>query len=151
MAFGDTNNLGQYQGLTFDPRFDNLKNGQQSQPLSGVDQNSLDPLFNNGQQQLSPFSRGIKNFSLGAEAFTGLAGVYQANQLRKRGDKQFGIERDIIDRNLANESLAYNDQVTQRAISGLAFRGIDPGSPQYQQELARLTQGRFVDGSPVAN
>jgi len=76
--------------------------------------------------------------------------AYNAYQLRKRGDEQFGIEKNALNRNIANDSLAYNDVIRQRAKAGLGLNGIDPGSAGYNKRLEAELEGRTVDGSPIA-
>lgn len=106
--------------------------------------------YNEGQfGQGGGASPGMKNFSLGANAFVGLAGAYNAYQLRELGEEQFGIEKKLINRNVANDSLAYNDEITQRVIGGLRVNGIEPGTPEYQAAIANVKK-RYADGSPIA-
>lgn len=150
---GFNNNQSVNSNLALNPQDFDLSVGGNQGNLTGSD----GPLFSGGQgfgQQPGPqfggggFSRGMSNFSLGAQGLAALYGVYNANKLRKRGDEQFSIEKDIIDRNLANESLAYNDVIRQRLIMSQRQRGIDPNSAQGQEETAGLAT-RLVDGSPV--
>ena len=146
-----TYSMGQAPVVT-DPRFRDFSSANSSLAYGGPGLDLHNPYEYGGYQpqQLSPFSQGMKNFSLGANAFTGLAGAYNAYQLRQLGEEQFDIEKSLINRNLANESLAYNDQINQRAKAGLGLQGIDPGTPGYKKALAAATKDRQVDGTPIA-
>ena len=153
-----------YQGFNgFDPRISGVNGGGSLALGGGTYQNAnfgdvnLNERYNGGLsyggqqfEKLGPFSRGVKNFSLGAQGVTSLASLYFANEARKQGKEQFGIEKTLANRNVANASLAYNDGITQDSRDTLAGRGIRPGDANYEQALAEITQGRRVDGSPVA-
>ena len=148
MTTGSNMNMG--LARTANPRF-SPNNGSLAYGNSPGDLDFQNPYEYGGYQapQLGGFSQGIKNFSLGANAFTGLAGVYNAYQMSQLGKEQFGIEKKAINRNLSNESLAYNDTINQRVLAGLRINEIQPGTPEYKAAM-KAAEKRHVDGTPIA-
>jgi hypothetical protein len=114
----------------------------QNDPQQGLLQQLL------AQNQLSPFSQGVKNFSTGAQGLAGLFSAFNANKLRKLGEKQFGAELALGNRNLSNTATATNADSINRAEVGLSLAGINKGDPRFQAEIDR-TKGNFIDGSPI--
>lgn len=102
---------------------------------------SLVPQFN--------FKEGFgSQFANGVQGLASLYGLYNAHQQNKLAKKQFGFEVDAMNRNLSNQSLAFNTDIDKRTRDGLALNGIEEGSAEY---LKRINEAktRHVDGSAL--
>ena len=100
--------------------------------------------------QQSGFSSGMGTFAQGAQAVTGLAGAHNAYKLRGLAEDQFAVEKDLINLNIRNQSLAYNDEIRRRATAGLGLQGINPDDPRFKKRLRKETKGRKLSGRAIA-
>ena len=83
-------------------------------------------------------SRGFQNLALGAQAASSLAGMVFGFQNNKQAKKQFGIENQYAETNLYNNAIAYNANEINKVENGLASRGIQRGSPEWNEAIARV-------------
>ena len=102
----------------------------------------------NPDSALGKFGGFMKGFGQAGQGLAALGSVYNAYNANKQAKKQFGFELAGMNRNLANDSLAYNSDLMQRTRDGAMLNGFRPGDEEFakREEVAR---GRFADGSQL--
>lgn len=91
----------------------------------------------------------MKNFSLGAQGITGLAGAYNAYKQMGLMEDQLNMQKGVANRNIANQAATTNRMLEDRATMGAQMLdGAAYGTPEHLAAKKKLQT--TVDGSPVA-
>ena len=99
----------------------------------------------------TPDITGLDIASVGIKGFTGLADAYMAYKQYQLGKDSLNFSKGAFNRNLANETLAYNtkikDQANRRLLESGKFAGDEAGR---MEELNRIMGERGLSGEAVA-
>jgi len=94
------------------------------------------------------FSGFMKGFGQAGQGLAALGSAYNAYSANKQAKKQFGFELAGMNRNLSNDSLAYNSDLMQRTRDGAMLNGFRPGDEEFAKR-EQVARGRFADGSQL--
>ena len=126
----------------------------QLDPVGGIDLQNLtdgNPYgetdlgqFNQNQADMAPW----KKFGIGLNAVTGLAGAINAFRNSKLQKQQFGFNKSLANRNIANSAITTNQQLgNQASLAAQLAGGHEYGTEAFKENQARRYNP--VDGSPV--
>ena len=95
------------------------------------------------------FSNAMGNFSIGAEGIAGLANAYNAWQQTGLMKDQLNMQKNMANRNIANQAAVTNRQLQDKAsMAAQSLSNSDPGTPAYEADYKKqLSQ---VSGAPIA-
>lgn len=95
------------------------------------------------------FSEALGDFSLGAQGITGLAGAYNAYNQNKLLEEQFGVQKNLLNRNIANQATLTNKALADKAsLAAQLTSGAEFGTPAHKAAQEKLQT--TVSGAPVA-
>lgn len=136
--------------LTDDYLFDNMQNLQLGEDGQFYPMNydmSQGLAGRSGPGVTNPLG-GWQKFSMGMNALTGLAGILGAKKNYDMMKKQFNFQKDLTNRNIANEAAITNRQLADKAtMASQMLSGAELGTAAQVAEEER--QRTTVDGSPI--
>jgi hypothetical protein len=112
-------------------------------------QDNLNLGFGNENNGGFDWTNAMGNFAMGAEGITGLAGAYSAYKQLGLLEDQLNLQKNMANRNIANQATVTNEQLDARAdmAAQISGKGTEHGTEAHKAAKEKLlTQ---VDGSPI--
>ena len=152
-GFGQTTDLSGFNNIAIPLNFQNNAMGVTANNMAHRGLNAAAGMGNTGTGTASWFGQDgiVGGISQGLNALSGLAGAYLGYKNYKLAKEQFGFEKALANRNIANQGKIVNNQYNNAAqvAAGMAGGGYGMVDPAIVAQYAAKAKEQHVNTSPI--